>query len=133
MYLVDTNVLSELSRKNPNQGVINWFQQQQSLSLSAITLEEITFEIERIPADQNARLLEWLGKLLAIPPEVLAIDGIIARLAGQLRAKRERAGRPVTQTDMLIASTALVFGRVLVTRNTKDFSDCGVTVLNPFA
>ena len=133
MYLVDTNVISELSRKNPNQGVIDWFQQQQSLSLSSITLEEITFGVERIPADQNARLLDWLGKLLAIPPEILVIDDKIAQLAGQLRAKREKAGRPVAQADMLIAATALVFGRVLVTRNTKDFADCGVTVFNPFA
>ena len=133
MYLVDTNVLSELSRKNPNQGVMDWFEQQQSLSLSSITLEEITFGIERIPTDQNARLLDWLGKLLAIPPEILAIDGKIAQLAGQLRAKREKAGRPVAQADMLIAATALFFGRVLVTRNTKDFADCGVTVFNPFA
>ena len=133
MYLVDTNVLSELSRKNPNQGVMDWFEQQQSLSLSSITLEEITFGIERIPTDQNARLLDWLGKLLAIPPEILAIDGKIAQLAGQLRAKREKAGRPVAQADMLIAATALFFGRVLVTRNTKDFADCGVTVFSPFA
>jgi len=133
MYLVDTNVICELSRQNPNQGVVDWFQRQRSICLSAVTVEEMSFGIERLPAGQNLRLLEWFGKLLAIPPEILAVDGKVAQLAGQLRARREKAGRTVAQADMLIAATALVFGRILVTRNTKDFSECGVTVLNPFA
>lgn len=133
MYLLDTNVISELSRHSPNQGVLAWFQQQRSISLSAVTVEEMTFGIERLPVGQNLRLLEWFSRLLAIPPEILAVDSAVARLAGQLRAKREKAGRTVTQADMLIAATALIFGRILVTRNTKDFSECGVTLLNPFA
>jgi len=131
--LADTNVITELSRKQPNAGVLEWFSLQKSLSFSVITLEEIGYGIERIPADQNARLKLWLGSLLSIPPEILVVDSKVAQVAGQLRASRERAGRPVTQADMLIAATALTCGRTLVTRNTKDFSDCGVALLNPFS
>ncbi|MBT9584412.1 type II toxin-antitoxin system VapC family toxin [bacterium] len=132
MYLVDTNVISELSKRHANAAVVNWFSTQRTLALSAITLEELTYGVERIPVEQSARLRQWFYKLLAIPPLVVAVDDRIAQLAGRLRAGRERAGRPVTQADMLIAATALVSGRILVTRNAKDFYDCGVTVLNPF-
>jgi len=133
VYLVDTNAVSELSRKAPNAGVVAWFAQQSSLSLSAVTLEELTYGLERIPVDQSFRLRLWLEKLLAIPPEILPVDDKVAQLAGRLRASREKAGHPVAQADMLIAATALTFGRILVTRNTKDFCECGVTVFNPFA
>lgn len=132
MYLVDTNVISELSRKKPNSGVLNWFTKQTSLTISAVTVEELTYGIERIPSDPNSRLRHWMVSLLAIPPQIIPVDHQVAQLAGQLRAGLERAGRMVTQADMLIAATALSSGRILVTRNVKDFSDCGVTVLNPF-
>ena len=100
--------------------------------ISAVTLEELTYGIERIKPEQAGRLRVWFDKLLAIPPEVIPVDEKIAHLAGQLRAGREQGGKVVTQADMLIAATAVFTGRILVTRNAKDFVDCGVPLLNPF-
>ena len=70
--------------------------------------------------------------MLSLPPIVLSVDEKIAKLAGNLRAKQESKGKSRTQADMLIAATAITNGLILVTRNTKDFSECGVSVLNPF-
>ena len=76
--------------------------------------------------------MKWWSALLSLPPNVLEIDDKIAKLAGNLRAKQEGKGKIRTQADMLIAATAITKGLILVTRNTKDFSDSGVSVLNPF-
>jgi len=58
---------------------------------------------------------------------------MIARHAGVLRGQLARRGRPRAQGDMLIAATAALHGLTLATRNERDFEDCGVTVVNPFA
>lgn len=132
-YLVDTNVVSELARKAPDARVIAWFGSLERLTISAVTLEELTFGIERVRAPATGgRLRRWFDGLLASEPRVLPVDDRIARLAGNLRAQRERSGSVVAQADMLIAATALAHGLVLVTRNVADFDRCGVTLLNPF-
>ena len=131
-YLLDTNVISELARKKPNPSVLEFFESLDEITLSVITIEEIEFGIEKLPAAQRKNLLKWWSALLSLPPNVLEIDDKIAKLAGNLRAKQEGKGKIRTQADMLIAATAITKGLILVTRNTKDFSDSGVSVLNPF-
>ena len=132
-YVVDTNVISELARPTPNRGVLQWFGTQSTIAMSAISIEELAYGIARARVSERRRLTPWFEALLAIPAEVLAVDERVARVAGELRAARERAGRTVAQADMLIAATALVAGRTLVTRNTRDFEGCGVAIFDPFA
>jgi predicted nucleic acid-binding protein len=131
-YLLDTNVISELARKNPNPSVIEFFESLEEITVSVVTIEEIEFGIERLPLNQRKHLWKWWSALLSLPPLVLGIDENTAKLAGNLRAKQEAKGKSRTQADMLIAATAISNGLILVTRNTKDFSDSGVSVLNPF-
>lgn len=133
MHLIDTNVLSELPKKKPDQQVLDWFAAQQGLAISVITLEELVYGIERSAPELKDKLRPWLEHLLAIPPLVIPVDDKIAQAAGRLRAAREKAGRIVSQADMLIAATAASTGRILVTRNVKDFQDCGIALLNPFS
>lgn len=131
-YLLDTNVISELARKVPNPSVIEFFESLDEITISVVTIEEIEFGIERLPTSQRKYLWKWWSALLSLPPVILGIDDKIAKLAGNLRAKQETKGRSRTQADMLIAATAIANGLILVTRNTRDFSECGVSVLNPF-
>lgn len=131
-YLLDTNVISELARKNPNPSVIEFFESLDEITVSVITIEEIEFGIERLPQNQRKYLWKWWSALLSIPPKVLMIDQKIAKLAGNLRAKQGAKGKSQTQADMFIAATAISNGLILVTRNTKDFSESGISVLNPF-
>ena len=133
MQLVDTNVLSELMRQQPDVGVLGWLQGRQQLSprltVSVITIDEIAFGMTRRP---NARLQEWFDSFLQ-RHIILPVTTNIARRAGELRAQLQTKGHVRTQADMLIAATAQLHGLAVVTRNLRDFDGCGVAVLNPFS
>jgi len=133
-FLLDTNILSELrkgARCNPN--VAKWAEKEsaQAHYISVLSLGEIRKGIELLrkksPAD-CIPLENWLQKLhsdyanctIAITPE-------ISERWGELSSRRSL---PVI--DSLIAATALEFGLALVTRNTKDFDDLGISIVNPF-
>jgi predicted nucleic acid-binding protein len=132
VYLVDTNVLSELARPRPDLHVVRWLEQQSGIILSVISVEELVFGVARAPAPRRSKLAGWLDALLGSAAAVLDVDLAVARAAGELRAVREGAGRRVAQADMLIAATALVHGLTLATRNRADFDGCGVALLDPF-
>lgn len=127
--LVDTNVLSELSRRQPDPGVLRWAAGVVAIAVSVITVEEIRCCLAWRP---NARIGAWFDRYLSESCEVLAVTEQIAIRSGELRGHLRTEGRPRTQADMLIAATAQVHQRVLVTRNVRDFDGCGLALLDPF-
>lgn len=137
-YLIDTNVISELVRPNPDAAVLDWFARtpDEALFLSALTLGEIRKGVEKLssPEDTQRReklrlwlehdLRDWFG------PRILPIGPDVAEHWGRLLAQ---AGRPVPAIDSLLAATALHHDLRLVTRNTRDFDYAGLEVINPWA
>lgn len=128
MQLADTNVISELMRPSPDAGVTAWARSQTRLCISAVTVEEIAYGLQR---RASPRLTLWFDSFLD-QVAVLDVSGAIARRSGELRAALQSHGHTRTQADMLIAATAQVHGLTVVTRNTRDFDGCAVAVLNPF-
>ena len=134
-YLVDTNVLSELRRPQPEPGVAAWFSrhERRALYLSVLTLGEIRKGIAKLPAGPRQDALDnWLIQDLAVyfSGRILALDASIADEWGRLCA---RVARPLPAIDGLLAATALRHGLGLVTRNTRDFEDLGLNLVNPWS
>ncbi len=133
-YLVDTNVLSELRRRNPNLNVIRWFEDRPAttLYLSVLTLGELRKGIDAVPEGlRKGALLDWLEVKLPgfFAGRVLPIDARIADRWGRLLAK---SGRPLPAIDSLLAATGLVHGLTLVTRNLRDFQFPELAVIDPW-
>jgi len=128
-FLCDTNILGELTRPQPNEGVVRWAQGVRSVSLSAITVEEITFGLTWKP---NPRIRLWLEDFFQTYCEILPVTPEIAERAGDLRGRLRSGGETRSQADMLIAATAKIHSLTLVTRNTRDFEGCDLSPLNPF-
>ena len=128
--LCDTNIISELARPRPNQGVWLWASQHQHIQLSVITVEELYFGLSWQP---NPRINLWLDDFLKEYCTVLPVSEKVARYSGDIRGNLQAQGETRTQADMLIAATAAVHNLTVVTRNERDFKSCGVAVLNPFS
>ena len=133
-YLIDTNVISELRRKEPDPQVVKWMSQRPAttLHLSVLTLGELRKGIGALPdGDRKSRLLDWLEVELAgfFAGRILPVDAATADQWGRLMAQ---AGRPLPAIDSLLAATALTHGLTLVTRNVKDFQHPALTLVNPW-
>jgi hypothetical protein len=135
MYLLDTNVLSELRRKDRGDGRVRaWARATPSALywLSCIVVMEIEtgiLRVERRDAPQAQVLRDWFeGHLLpAFTGRLLDVDTAVARRCAALHVPDPRSHR-----DSLIAATALVHGLTVVTRNVADFQPMGVPILNPW-
>lgn len=137
MYLLDTNIISEIRKKQKaNKGVTRFFasaiENDDNLYVSVITIGELRRGIELIrhrgDTQQANQLEKWMGVVLSDYQEnILDIDEDIAQLWGKLRSPH-----PENALDKLIAATALIHGLTVVTRNGKDFSKTGVSFVNPF-
>ena len=128
-FLCDTNIISEIMKPKPCLSVQLWFAEQDSLCLSTISVEEIIFGLE---AKQAVKKLAWFKKLLNQSCDVLPVSCEIANYCGKLRAELRCRGIARTQADSLIAATAYIHNKVLVTRNVKDFTEANIKILNPF-
>lgn len=135
-FLLDTNVLSEMRKPTPSKEVMNWISsiENEHLYISSITLGEISRGINKLPDGQKKNeLIVWLDKIQNVfRYQTLSIDSEAAIKWGELSAAGLRAGKSVSTIDFLIGATAYTNGAILVTRNTKDFEDLPIQVLNPW-
>jgi toxin FitB len=139
MFLIDTNVISELSKPLPSPAVLHWFASTpaQQIYISSVTLCEIAFGLALMPAGKRRdALLSATQELVRIDFEgrCLNLEAHCAAAYGPLAAKQQHNGRACSTEDAMIAAIALTHKFVLVTRNTKDFEGiAGLRVIDPWA
>ena len=132
MYLLDTNVVSELRRPRPHQAVLNWIADVPAdrLLLSAVTVGEIQAGIEitrRQDAAKADELEAWLDRVVA-GYGILPMDAAAFREWARLKHRKS----DTLIEDAMFAATAVVHDLTVVTRNTRDFQGFGVSLLDPF-
>lgn len=132
MYLLDTNVISELRRTRPHGAVVAWLEgvADQDLHLSAVTLGELQAGVEMTreqDSERASQIESWIDQV-AQTWNVLPLDGRIFRVWAKLMHGRSDD----LMADALIAATAIVHHMVVVTRNVRDFALLKVQTLNPF-
>ena len=132
MYLLDTNVVSELRKQRPHAAVVAWLESidEAQLFLSAVTLGEIQAGIEMTREQDQIKAAEieaWLEQV-AVAYNVLPMDAAVFRAWARLMHRKS----DTLYEDAMIAATAKLNGLIVVTRNVADFHALGVDVLNPF-
>lgn len=132
MYLLDTNIISELRKPKPHGGVLAWVSAQDAAALfiSAMTVAEIQrgIEVTRAQDGLKAKQIEaWLDELL-VTGQVLALDAAVCREWARLMHRRS----DTMVEDAFIAATAIVNKLQVASRNVRDFKSLGVKALNPF-
>jgi toxin FitB len=137
MLLLDTNVISEFMTAAPHAAVLRWLNAQpaMALHLSSITLAEIGYGLALLPASKRRDLLtERFTTFItvAFPGRIVDFDAAAAERYASIAARRRLAGQPISTLDAQIAAIAASRGLALATRNTRDFVDCGIELINPF-
>ncbi len=136
-YLLDTCLISELVKKEPNPAVVSWLDEQdeQKLFLSVLNLGELQKGISKLPdGTKKEELHAWVALDLVerFTGRILEIDLETALCWGRLQGEAEQAGEKLPVMDSLIAATAAAHDLVVVTRNVRDIERCGVRVCNPW-
>lgn len=137
MIILDTNVLSAVMERNRSPAVLAWFDQQppETIWITAITVYEARFGIGRLEAGEfRDRLHEGFERALktVLSGRILPVDEAAAREAAEITAEREKKGRVVDIRDTLIAGITRARKARLATRNTKDFKDAGIKLIDPW-
>ena len=137
MYVLDTNVASELMRPSPVTTVAAWVAERNAtdLFLTAISEAELRYGVALVPAGRRRNELEaamarWLN--VGFGERILPFDSAAARHYADIASRRRRAGRPIQEADCQIAAISRSRGAVLVTRNVRDFEATGLDVVDPW-
>ena len=133
-FLLDTNVISEMVRPQPEPSVVAFLADAGDPWISSITLHELSYGAERAPDPRRrAKLLAWIGRIEAeFAERTILVDGAVAERSGTLRALAAAQGRTVTVVDSVIAASAQLHGLLIATRNVRDFETFGIEVRNPW-
>lgn len=137
MVILDTNVISEVMRPNAAPLVSGWLASRGSDEIFTTTIcqAEILAGIAVMPRGRRRLGLEERARAIFLDDfdgRVLAFDSVAALAYAEIVALRLRLGRPASRTDMMIAAIALSLDAAIVTRNVRDFTNCGLTVINPW-
>ena len=139
MIILDTNVLSEITRARPAASVIAWARAQDpdAIVTTGVNEAELLYGIALMPEGRNRAALHRATKAmltLALADRVLPFDRAAAAEYAEWAADRKRAGRPVAIADLQIAAIARARrAAAIATRNTRDFAECGVPIIDPWS
>jgi predicted nucleic acid-binding protein len=132
VIILDTNVLSEPLRTDPEIAVVAWMKTQTDAAVTAISVAELLVGARRLPAGaRRERLIAAIDSILS-GSRVLPFDERAARKYARMHEIRRIAGRPLSVEDGMIAAVAAAHGASLATRNTKDFEGLGIDLLDPW-
>jgi toxin FitB len=137
MVILDTNVVSELMRPVSSPAVLKWLSRQYAPELysTTITLAEILYGIELLPdGKRRSELLAGAERMFTnvLAGHIFAFEDQAARAFAPIASARRKRGKPMAELDAQIAAIASVHGAGLATRNTSDFEDCGLRLINPW-
>ncbi|MEM7761529.1 MAG: type II toxin-antitoxin system VapC family toxin [Cyanobacteria bacterium P01_A01_bin.40] len=137
MIILDTNVLSELMKSQPDLSVANWIAKHKATNLfiTTLTQAEILYGLEILPMGKRRIALKAAAIAMFeqdFSERILPFDINAAQLFATIAAKRRKIGLPISQIDAQIAAIALSHQATLATRNVKDFEECNLDLVNPW-
>jgi len=137
VIILDTNVISELARIDPEPDVVTWLDSLPvaEVATTAITAAELLYGVARLPdGRRTAALAETIDALINedFRGRVEPFDGLAAEQYAAVVVGREKKGRPISTADAQIAAICRVHSATLATRNTGDFTDTGIGLINPW-
>lgn len=137
MYILDTNIISELIRPQPDKNVIGWISRQplQRMYTTAITKAELYYGVLLQPdGKRREQLSNAIDVILksGFDGHILSFDTISSEYFAEIAAIRRSIGKPISHADGQIAAICNQHQMTLLTRNVSDFSDCGIELINPF-
>ncbi len=137
MFVIDTNVASELMRPNPAPVVAAWFAEHDAehMYLTAVSEAELLYGVAIMPVGRRRAALEaamtrWLDQ--GFTERILPFDSAAARAYAEIAASRRHAGRPIGEADCQIAAISRSRSAVLVTHNVRDFEGTDVKLVDPW-
>ena len=136
MIILDTNVLSELMKSQPDRSVVSWIGKHKATNLfiTTLTQAEILYGLEILPAGKRRKALKAAAISMFeqdFARRILPFDTDAAQLFATITAKRRKIGVPISQIDAQIAAIALSHHATLATRNVRDFEECNLDLVNP--
>ncbi len=136
-FLLDTNVLSEVTKPRPDERILQWLHgvDEDRTFISIVSIAEIRRGVALMDSGRQRDVLaDWLAHDLPrrFDSRVIAVEGPVALAWGDLMALAKRNGRGLASMDGLIAATAIAHDLIMVTRNTKDFAGFGLKLIDPW-
>ena len=136
--VLDTNVISELISLQGSRVIRAWIRRRSRdiLWTTSTTKAEVLYGIRILPRGQRRQTLMRSATLLFdidFAGQILGFDTVAAEHYSQIAAHRREIGRPISQFDAQIAAICRAHGAAIATRNVRDFEDCGIEILNPWA
>ena len=137
MFIIDTNVASELMRPEPTPAVAAWIAERNAgaMFVTAISEAELRYGVAIVPAGRRRNELQdamtrWLDE--GFVERILPFDSAAAGHYAEIASQRRRAGQPIKEADCQIAAICRTRGAVLVTRNVRDFENIGIEIVDPW-